>query len=133
MSANVTAPNTRTVTAEDVELFAAITGDHHPQHLNAAWAAQSAFGERIAHGMLVASLAVGMVEFDPERVIALRRVRELVFKRPVRLGDAIRVDAREAGRRPLGDGTALVEWTWRIVNQHDQLVCRMEVEALCRT
>jgi acyl dehydratase len=74
-----------------VVAFAALTGDFHPQHVDAEWAAQSPFGERIAHGLLILSLAAGMVDFDPDEVIALRRVRDVVFKRPVKLGDTIRV------------------------------------------
>ncbi len=122
----------RPVTETDVAVFSELTGDWHPQHSDAEWAAQSAFGERIAHGMLVASLAVGLVDFDPEQVVALRRVRDLVFKRPVRFGDTICVHGKEVERRPLERDTALVAWDWRVVNQDDALVCRMTVEALCR-
>jgi 3-hydroxybutyryl-CoA dehydratase len=122
----------RTVTEADVVAFSALTGDWHPQHSDAVWAAQSAFGERIAHGMLVVSFAVGLVAFDPERVIALRRVRDVVFKRPVRLGDTIHVEGTEAERRDVDDETVLVTWNWRIVNQDDELVCRVTIEALCR-
>ena len=46
----------RTVTEADVVGFAALTGDWHPQHTDAVWAAESPFGERIAHGLLVVSL-----------------------------------------------------------------------------
>ena len=81
----------RTITESDVVAFAAQTGDWHPQHSDAEWAASSQFGERIAHGMLVLSYAVGLVPFDPDRVLALRRVADAVFKRPVRLGDTISV------------------------------------------
>ena len=79
----------RTVTEGDVHAFAAQTGDMHPQHCDAEWAARSVFGERIAHGMLVLSYAVGLVGFDPRRVLALRRISDAVFKRPVKLGDSI--------------------------------------------
>ena len=122
----------RTVTEADVVAFSALTGDWHPQHSDREWAADSAFGERIAHGMLIVSFAVGLVAFDPERVVALRRIRDVVFKRPVRLGDTIRVEGSESERRPVDDETALVTWNWRIVNQDDELVCRLAIEALCR-
>jgi len=122
----------RTITEADVVAFSALTGDWHPQHSDATWAAQSAFGERIAHGMLVVSFAVGLVDFDPERVIALRRMRDVVFKRPVRLGDTIHVEGTEADRRDVDGETALVTWNWRIVNQDDELVCRVAIEALYR-
>jgi 3-hydroxybutyryl-CoA dehydratase len=122
----------RTVTEADVVAFSALTGDWHPQHSDAVWASQSAFGERIAHGMLIVSFAVGLVAFDPERVVALRRVRDVVFKRPVRLGDTIHVEGSETERRDVDDETALVTWNWRIVNQDDELVCRVTIEALYR-
>jgi 3-hydroxybutyryl-CoA dehydratase len=131
----VSAPFTsraRTVTEADVVAFASLTGDFHPQHSDAVWAAGSAFGERIAHGMLVVSFAVGLVAFDPERVIALRRLRDVVFKRPVKLGDTIHVEGYESDRRPVDEETALVTWNWRIVNQDGELVCRVAIEALCR-
>jgi 3-hydroxybutyryl-CoA dehydratase len=122
----------RTITEADVVAFASLTGDFHPQHSDAVWAADSAFGERIAHGMLIVSYAVGLVAFDPERVVALRRLRDVVFKRPVRLGDTIHVEGSEAERRPVDDETALVTWNWRIVNQEGELVCRVAVEAVVR-
>ena len=131
MSAEFTSRG-RTVTEADVVAFAALTGDWHPQHADAAWAAESAFGERIAHGMLIVSFAVGLVAFDPEEVVALRRIRDVVFKRPVRLGDTIHVEGAETERRTLDDGMALATWNWRIVNQDGELVCRVAIEALCR-
>lgn len=122
----------RTVTEADVVAFSALTGDWHPQHSDAEWAAASAFGERIAHGMLIVSFAVGLVAFDPERVVALRRIRDVVFKRPVRLGDTVHVEGTEAERREVDDEHVLVTWSWRIVNQDGELVCRLVIEALCR-
>src|SRR5215218_10394654 len=98
----------RTVTEADVVGFAGLTGDFHPQHTDAAWAAASPFGERIAHGLLVLSTAAGLVPFDPDRVVALRRVRDVVFKRPVRLGDTITVDGRLAEVTPIDDRVGLV-------------------------
>ena len=122
----------RTVTEADVVGFAALTGDWHPQHADAEWARSSAFGERIAHGMLVISLAAGLVPFDPERVVALRRVGDAVFKRPVRLGDTVRVRGRIAELREVGDDAGLVAWAWDVVNQDDRVVCRARVEVLWR-
>ena len=56
----------RTITEADLVSFSALTGDWHPQHADAAWAAESPFGERIAHGMLVLSYAVGLLPIDPD-------------------------------------------------------------------
>jgi 3-hydroxybutyryl-CoA dehydratase len=117
----------RTITEADVVAFAALSGDRHPQHTDAVWAAGGPFGERIAHGMLVLAYAVGLVDFDPERVVALRRIEDVVFKRPVRIGDTIHVEAdlvREADRR------GVEAYEWRVRNQHGQLVLRAVVEAV---
>ena len=122
----------RTVTEADVVGFAALTGDWHPQHADAEWAAASPFGERIAHGMLVLSLAAGLVPFEPERVLALRRVSDATFKRPVRLGDTLRVVGRVAEAAPVGDDAGLVTLAWAVVNQDDRTVCRARVEVLWR-
>jgi 3-hydroxybutyryl-CoA dehydratase len=122
----------RTVTEADVVGFAALTGDWHPQHADAAWAAESPFGERIAHGMLLVSFAVGLVPFDPERVVALRRIGDVVFKRPVRLGETIRVEGEVAELRELDERTGLVRWSWRILGQDGRLACRASVDVLWR-
>jgi acyl dehydratase len=122
----------RTVTEADVVAFAAQTGDWHAQHSDAEWAAQSEFGERIAHGMLVLSYAVGLLAFDPERVLALRRVADAVFKRPVRLGDTIRVRGAVESRSPVSDEAGLVTLAFQIVNQYDQTVVRARVEVVWR-
>lgn len=122
----------RTITEADVVQFAALTGDVHPQHTDAAWAAGSRFGERVAHGMLVLSYAVGLVDFDPERVVALRRVADAVFKRPVVLGETIRVESEVESVAPLGDGHSLVTCRWRVVNQDGRLVARATVEVVWR-
>ena len=115
----------RTVTESDVTAFACLTGDFHPQHTDAEWAAASPFGERIAHGLLVLSLAAGMVDFDPEEVIALRRVRDVVFKRPVKLGDTIHVDVQRGEVAPTG----IAPVTLRIT-AGDKLVARAVLDVV---
>lgn len=120
----------RTVTEGDVVGFAALTGDWHSQHSDAVWAQQSAFGERIAHGMLVISLAVGLVPLDPDRVVALRRLGDVVFKRPVKFGDTVRVSGKVAELAAVSPAAGLVTFSWSIHNQDGQLVCRARVEVL---
>jgi 3-hydroxybutyryl-CoA dehydratase len=122
----------RTVTEEDVVSFAGLTGDAHPQHVDAGWAAGSLFGEQIAHGLLVLSFASGLMPFDPARVIALRRVREAVFKAPVRIGDEVHVSGSVTSLRPVDDSTGLVECRWRVLNQEDRLVVLATVELVWR-
>jgi 3-hydroxybutyryl-CoA dehydratase len=122
----------RTIGEADITAFAQLTGDMHPQHTDAEWAAESRFGERIAHGLLVVSFAAGLVRFDPDRVVALRRVGDAVFKQPVRVGDAIHVEGQAVGRRELDEDTDLVEYRWKVVNQDGRMVLRMNVEVVWR-
>jgi 3-hydroxybutyryl-CoA dehydratase len=91
----------RTVTEADVVGFSALSGDWHSLHADAEWAAASRFGGRIAHGMLVLSYALGLMAFDPERVVAMRRIGHAAFKNPVRIGETIRVEGNIAELRPV--------------------------------
>jgi 3-hydroxybutyryl-CoA dehydratase len=120
----------RTITESDLVSFSSLTGDWHPQHGDAQWAAGSRFGERVAHGMLVMSYAVGLMPFDPDRVVALRGLDAVTFKRPVRIGDTIRVRSRVESARALDERHELVSLAWRVVNQDDEVVARARVDAL---
>jgi 3-hydroxybutyryl-CoA dehydratase len=120
----------RTVRDTDLIVFSALTGDWHPQHCDPEWAARGPFGERIAHGMLILSLAVGLVPLDPERVLALRRVGEVVFKRPVRLDDSVHVAGELTALRPIDERAGLVDFAWQVRNQDDALVVRASVQVL---
>jgi 3-hydroxybutyryl-CoA dehydratase len=121
-----------TVGEDEILAFAALTGDTHPLHTDAVWAAGTRFGEQIAQGLLVLSRAVGLLGLDPDRVVALRRVRDAVFKRPVKIGDVIRADGETIGTRRVDDGHELAEVRLRVFNQDDQLVLRATLELLCR-
>jgi 3-hydroxybutyryl-CoA dehydratase len=122
----------RAVTDTEVMVFSALTGDWHPQHCDPHWAARSPFGERIAHGMLTMSLAVGLVPLDPELVLALRRVGDVVFKRPVRLNESINVAGEISALTPIDEQAGLVNFGWAVRNQDDALVCRARVDVLWR-
>jgi acyl dehydratase len=122
----------RTITEADLVSFAALTGDWHPQHADAEWAAQSRFGERIAHGMLVLSYSIGLVGFNPERVVALRGFDSVTFKRPVAIGETIRVEAEVADATPLDDGHELLTLRWRVLAS-DRLAIRAKVQIVGRS
>jgi 3-hydroxybutyryl-CoA dehydratase len=129
---DVFATGGRTVTESDLVSFAGLTGDWHPQHVDAAWAAGSEFGERIAHGMLVLSFAVGLVPIDPDRVAALRGIDDVTFKRPVKIGDTIHVEGRVEDLRPLTGEVGLVTCLWKVINQSDEVAVRARVAIVWR-
>jgi len=122
----------RVVREPDILGFADLTGDAHPQHVDPAWAAESRFGEQIAHGLLVLSFAVGLLPLDPDRVVALRRVGDAVFKQPVKIGDNLHVEGEISRTQELDSEHGLVEARLRIVNQHGRLAVRATVELVWR-
>ena len=122
----------RTITETDLVSFSALTGDHHPLHTDAEWAAESEFSGRIAHGMLLLSYCVGLVPLDPEYVLALRGFERVAFKRPVRIGDTIRVEGEVESTKELDALTGLVVFAWKVVNQRDEVVALAKVRVVWR-
>lgn len=122
----------RPIRSSEIAVFAVLSGDHHPIHTDPEWAARGPFGKPIAHGLLVLSCAAGVLPLDPERVLALRRIREVVFKRPLAAGDAIVVECNVAATKPIDEETGLVECEWRIRGEDGRLRVRARVEILWR-
>ena len=91
----------KTVTAEDIESFARVTGDMNPLHRDAAYAAKTRFKEPIAHGMLSAGYisAVLGTKLAPS-CCAVYVSQSLRFIRPVKVGDTIRAIAEVKGIEP---------------------------------
>jgi len=84
-----TAEFTKTISESDVYLFAGLTGDFNPAHINKSYAQNTFFKTRIAHGMILAGLVSGVVgcQLPGPGTIYIRQ--ELNFLEPVRIGDTI--------------------------------------------
>ena len=120
----------RTLTETDVVMFAHMTGDTLPVHTDAHWAEQHAMhGRRTANGLLTLSYAVGLLPLDIENVVALRRIREVVFKRPAFLGDTIRANVRIERLIPRGPFGCVIT-SLRVTNQADEVILRGTFEML---
>jgi acyl dehydratase len=93
----------RTVTEADLVAFAGVSGDFNPLHTDAVYAADSIYGQRIAHGALVLSLATGLRQragvFDGT-LMGLLEIRGWRFRAPVLIGDTIRVASEVSELRP---------------------------------
>jgi acyl dehydratase len=122
----------RTITEADLVGFSTLTGDFHPLHTDAEWAAASEFGGRIAHGMLLLSYCVGLVPLDPAHVLALRGFESVAFKRPVRIGDTVHVEGKLDSKKELDAATGLAVFAWKIVNQRDEVVALVKVRVVWR-
>ena len=113
------ASSTKTVTDTDVVLYAAVTGDLNPMHVDAAIAAASRFGARIAHGMLTAGHLSALMATQLPGPSAVYVSQTLRFVRPVRIGDVItsRVEVRE-----LFPDKRQVQLATTCTNQHGKIV-----------
>lgn len=79
----------KTITEADIVLFAAVTGDTNPMHLNAEYAKTSIFKERIAHGMLAAGLITKVLGTQLPGPGTIYMSQTLKFRAPVRIGETV--------------------------------------------
>jgi 3-hydroxybutyryl-CoA dehydratase len=89
LSVGLTASFGKTITEADIVLFAAVTGDTNPMHLNADYAKTSVFGERIAHGMLAAGLITKVLGTQLPGPGTIYMSQSLKFRAPVRIGETV--------------------------------------------
>lgn len=83
----------KTVTEQDVVLFAEVSGDDNPVHLNVEYAAQTRFGQRIAHGMLSAAFISAVLGTKLPGPGAIYIDQQISFEAPVHLGDTVTATA----------------------------------------
>ncbi len=115
----------RTITEADVVMFAGISGDYNPLHTDATFAAQTPFKQRIAHGMLIASISTGLGQtlgiFEGTTMALLGQTFD--YKGPVFFGDTIRLVLTVQDKVPSqkgGKGT--VVFRSEILKQDDAVV-----------
>jgi len=89
MEEGMTGVYAKTITDADVVLFAGISGDVNPVHLNHEFAAESMFEGRIAHGMLSASFLSTIFGTRLPGPGCIYMSQTLRFKAPVRVGDTV--------------------------------------------
>ncbi len=125
----------RTITEADIVNFAALSGDWNLIHSDAEYSKAQMFGQRVAHGLLVLSIASGLavrLGFMEETVMAFRGL-EWRFTKPIFIGDTVRlrvtVEEKKEMRR-LGGG--LVTFAMEVVNQNNEVVQRGTWEILCK-
>ena len=123
----------RTVTEADVVAFAGISGDFNPLHTDAVFAAGTPFGQRVAHGMLIASIATGMANwtgvFEGTTLALMEQV--IQYRGPVRFGDTIHLELTVAEKKPTSkpdrgvvvfqtqvknqEGTSVIDGRWTLM------------------
>jgi acyl dehydratase len=128
----------RTITEADVTNFAGVSGDFNHIHTDAERMQESPFGERIAHGALVFSVATGLLwrsrsEEEREAVVAFYGIDHLRFVAPVFIGDTVHVEMEVIETEPTPDhptAGGTVRYDVDIVNQDDETVISAEFISL---
>jgi acyl dehydratase len=118
----------RTVAESDIMSFAGLTGDYNQIHTDAEFAKGTQFGQRIAHGLLGLSIAVGLLMRTgllEGTVMAFREIVEWKFIKPVFIGDSLHVEMEAKELKPMprvGGGLAMV--ALEVKNQKDETLMR---------
>lgn len=116
----------REITTDLIESFAEVSGDENPLHLDEEAAADGPFEERIAHGMIGASLISAALAKLHGDVVYLKQ--NLDFKNPVYVGDTLTAEAVTKGT-DVGDATRL---STNVVNQNDEVVIEGDAMVLIK-
>ena len=119
---------TRTLTEQDIQLFALVSGDVNPAHMDRAFAEDDSFHKVIAHGLWGGGLISSVLGTELPGPGAIYLSQSLRFLRPVGLGDAITASVTVTDKRPEHQ---IVLLDCRCVNQHGEevIVGKAEVKA----
>lgn len=113
----------RTVTESDIVIHAGQSGDFFPHHMDAAWCATQPFKQRIAHGTLIFTMAVGLSANFINEVSMTYGYDRLRFIKPVFIGDTIKatvsIKEKKEHKKP---GYGLVTELVEVFNQQNELV-----------
>ena len=116
----------RTVTEADIVMFAGLSGDYNPLHVNEEYCKTTIFGTRIAHGPLVYAITAGLLfqlHLYDDTLIAFLGFENLKFTGPVKPGDTIHakikvLEKRETSRPDRG----VMKRELRVFNQRGEVV-----------
>ncbi|EWT07319.1 dehydratase [Intrasporangium chromatireducens Q5-1] len=116
----------RTIGLAEISTFAGLSGDYNPIHTDAQFAADSSFGQRIAHGVLGMSVLTGLITrlgvFEAS-TIALLGIEDWRFRGPVFDGDTIRVEVLIEDKKLTSDGErGVLRRRYQLMNQRDEVV-----------
>ncbi|HET7375936.1 MAG TPA: MaoC/PaaZ C-terminal domain-containing protein [Anaerolineae bacterium] len=115
----------RTVTETDVVNFAGLSGDFNPLHTDAEFGKTTPFGERIAHGMLIAAMSTGMSNwtgvFEGTTIALMEQL--IQYKGVVKFGDTIHLELKVIEKKETSKpDRGVVVYETRVVNQEGKAV-----------
>lgn len=122
-----TASYTKEVREKDIQLFAAVSGDVNPVHLDAEFAANTPFKERIAHGMLTGAFVSAALALELPGPGTIYLGQSLRFRLPVKIGDTITVQLEVTEKR---DDKKFVTLDCKAINQNGKKVASGTAEVM---
>ena len=117
----------RTITEADIVTFAGLSGDFNQIHTDATYSANYMFGQRIAHGLLVQSIATGLAVRTGviEGTVLAFRELSAKFSRPTFIGDTIHVEIEITEKKELPRlGGGNITMKYNVINQDGKVIQR---------
>lgn len=114
----------RTIVEDDFLTFAKVSGDNHPIHVDAEYAARTEFGQRIGHGPFGIAMAIGLfgqISELKESAILMLDIGNWAFRAPIFIGDSIHMELTITEKRLTRSGRGVVGRHFRLI-KHDGTV-----------
>lgn len=119
-----------TITKAHLVNWAGLTMDFYPLHMDEEYAKKTIYGERIAHGPLIFSMAIGLMYMTGvygDSIVAWLGVENMRIPAPVKIGDSIRVLARVSEKRETKNPSrGITKFHWDVKNQRDETVMSLD-------
>ena len=120
----------RTISEDDIQLFAVLSGDLNPVHIDSSYAAQTAFEKPIAHGMLTNALISAAIAMHLPGPGSIYRSQSIKFSKPVFIGDCLSLCLTVTAKN---DRSKCITLKCEMVNQHGKKVAAGEAEVIAPT
>ena len=115
-----TVTRARTITEADIINFASLSGDWNRLHTDIEFASTGPFGERIAHGMLVLSVASGLMPLDEMAIVAFYGMDKVRFLSPTKIGDTLHVEMEVIDKQDKGEHNGIISINQLIKNHRNE-------------
>ncbi|MBI5248818.1 MAG: MaoC family dehydratase N-terminal domain-containing protein [Desulfomonile tiedjei] len=123
-----------TVTEAHLVAWAGLTMDFYPLHMDKEYAANTEFGERLAHGPLIFGLAVGLVSiagFGGDSAVAWLGADNMRMLSPVKIGDTITVEVEVMDKKPTKKPERGIQtWRYTVKNQRGESVMAFDYKLM---
>ncbi len=113
----------RTITETDVVLFAGMTGDYNPLHVDHEYVKETPFKKPIAHGLLGVSLVAGLGNHAPlVKTVAFVSIREWQFLKAIFIGETVHIHTEAIEKVDKSRRRGQVSWKRQLVGHDGQIL-----------